>query len=49
MRRVLMALILYSACGLKIDRDVVQKTLSELNPIWWEYLHDNIRNGVSAS
>lgn len=36
-------------CETKLDRDVVQEELSRLNPEWWEYLHDNIRNGVSVS
>lgn len=35
-------------CGTTLDRDDVQEELSRLNPEWWEYLHDNIRNGVSA-
>lgn len=33
-------------CGASLDRDEVQEELSRLNPEWWEYLHDNIRNGV---
>jgi hypothetical protein len=29
-----------------LDRDEVQIQLSKLNPSWWEYLHENIRQGT---
>ncbi|KAK9899283.1 DHS-like NAD/FAD-binding domain-containing protein [Cystobasidium minutum MCA 4210] len=33
-------------CGTSLDRDDVQEELSRLNPEWWDYLNDNIRNGT---
>lgn len=37
-----------TACKQSLDRDKVQESLSKLNPDWHEYLHDNIRRGVSG-
>ena len=33
-------------CHNVLDRDDVQVQLDRLNPSWYEYLHDNIKNGT---
>jgi len=33
-------------CNTKLDRDNVQTELSRLNPEWYEYLNDNVKNGT---